>query len=168
MAPVAGGTAAGALGAAAYSHHQANQEQETAQYPPTNEIGESRSIGNAPSEIPVAVAGGHPAIPIPTHEPIHTTANTTSHIPVPVAAPQSVISEGEGDSLATTPATQHKSFLDGVESVPAAVSTNATNGGPASTTIESGKSFPGMQRTNTDFSVSDLHVPGEYPRIPGV
>jgi hypothetical protein len=159
MAPAAGGAAAGALGAAAYSRHQ-----EKDQHPAMNNISEGIPIGNPPSAIPVAVAGGYPAIPLPMHEPIHTTTTTTSHIPVPVAAPQSAVSEG--DSLATTPATQHKSFLGGFEPVPAAVSTNASNGGPSTT--EADQIFPRMQRTNTDFSVSDLHVPGEYPRILGV
>jgi hypothetical protein len=164
MAPAAGGAAAGALGAAAYNRHQANREQEIEQHPPMNQISEGSPAGNPPSAIPVAVAGGHPAIPLPMHEPIHTTTTTTSHIPVLAAAPQSVVSEG--DSLATTPATQHESFLGGVEPVPAAVSTNTSNGGPSTT--EGAQSFPRVQRSNTDFSVSDLHVPGEYPRIPGV
>ena len=29
------------------------------------------------------------------------------------------------------------------------------------------QAFPGVQRTNTDISVSDLHVPGQFPKVPG-
>ncbi|KAF3004950.1 hypothetical protein E8E13_007636 [Curvularia kusanoi] len=89
------------------------------------------------------------------------------------------------------------SFLDEAEAVPAATSGQTVNGGvvpvelietaekqafpfPASgQTINGGpvpvelvetaqqQAFPGVQRTNTDISVSDLHVPGEFPKVPG-
>lgn len=36
----------------------------------------------------------------------------------------------------------------------------SVGGGPAAP----GQAFPGIARQNTDYSVSDLHVPGEYPK----
>jgi hypothetical protein len=89
------------------------------------------------------------------------------------------------------------SFLDKAEGVPAATSGQTANGGvvpielvetaekeafpfPTSgQTVNGGpvpvelvetaerQAFPGVHRTNTDISVSDLHVPGEFPKVPG-
>lgn len=93
--------------------------------------------------------------PVPERHPDHTAAPAVA--PVAVPAPMSIMSEG--DSLATTPSTVNQSFLDGPEVVPAATSAKAVNGGSKP---------PGVRRNNTDISVSDLHVPGEYPKISGV
>jgi hypothetical protein len=50
---------------------------------------------------------------------------------------------------------EKQSFLVGTEVAPAAISSKPQ---------ETGQVFPGVTRQNTDFSVSDLHVPGEYPK----
>jgi len=87
-------------------------------------------------------------------DPTSAAQPNTLSMPVPLG------SEHEPDSVATTPSAAHQPFLGGPEAVlSAAASEKAVNGGPV---------HPGMKRQGTDFSVSDLHVPGEYPKTPGV
>jgi hypothetical protein len=100
----------------------------------------------------------------PVEQP--TQAAPISHakaIPTPI--PTSIPMSSEPDSLATTPATSvDRSFLDGAEAVPATASPKAVNGGP----VAVGSGFPiHPRRQNTDFSVSELHVPGEFPKTVG-
>ncbi|PSN62550.1 hypothetical protein BS50DRAFT_577456 [Corynespora cassiicola Philippines] len=89
---------------------------------------------------------------VPERHPDHTA---------PVAA-ATTSEELEPDSLATTPSAEGKPFLGGAEAVSAAASSKAANGGPVSQDIA--EAFPAVQRHNTDMSVSDLHVPGQYPK----
>ncbi|KAL5113608.1 phosphatidylinositol 4,5-bisphosphate-binding protein [Pleosporales sp. CAS-2024a] len=60
------------------------------------------------------------------------------------------------------------SFLDDSEiGAAVAASGNTINGGPVPqevVDVADAQAHPGMHRTNTDISVSDLHVPGEYPK----
>ena len=102
---------------------------------------------------------------LPDRDPNHTLP--ASGVGVAISKPAPI--ESEPDSLATTPAasTVDKSFLVDAEAVPVAVSGKAVNGGPVSQ-HQNGKSFPHVQRQNTDISVSDLHVPGQYPRVPSL
>ncbi|KAJ4324940.1 phosphatidylinositol 4,5-bisphosphate-binding protein [Neodidymelliopsis sp. IMI 364377] len=96
----------------------------------------------------------------------------------PTVHPATIIaSQGQRglDSGVATPKPENNnnngsSFLEKVEAVPAAVSGQTVNGGPVPVElIETAEkqAFPGVHRTNTDISVSDLHVPGEYPKVPG-
>jgi hypothetical protein len=62
------------------------------------------------------------------------------------------------------PIAAEKPFLGNDEAVPATASSNVPNGGPVM--HETGHTFRPVMRQNTDISVSDLHIPGEYPRIP--
>ncbi|ORY15889.1 hypothetical protein BCR34DRAFT_155557 [Clohesyomyces aquaticus] len=142
MAPAAGGVAAGALGVEAYLQHQQHQQQEMEQQPLTEE---NQAIPNGnPTAISIAPPVGMP-------EPV-TTASDPASIPTTLsAAPTS---------------TKDESFLVEAEAVPAAVSSKPVNGGPVSK--DAGSAFPKMMRHNTDMSVSDLHVPGEYPKTPGL
>lgn len=103
--------------------------------------------------------------PSPVTNPVDGTASNvngyTKAIPTPIPASLPIASEP--DSLATTPATSvDKSFLDEAEAAAAAASSKAANGGSTQ------HAFPGVRRHNTDISVSDLHVPGEYPKTPGL
>jgi len=53
---------------------------------------------------------------------------------------------------------------------PFSTSGRTVNGGPVPVELvetAENQAFPGVNRTNTDISVSDLHVPGEYPKVPG-
>lgn len=141
MAPAVGGAAAGALGAEAY--HQYEQGQQQQQPVLVNDFAQDHLTPEA----------------VPERHPEHTAAP----VAVPVSAPAPIMVEP--DSLATTPATTDKSFLDEPEAVPVAASSRVANGGTVSS--DTSKGFPRMTRNNTDISVSDLHVPGEYPRVNG-
>ncbi|KAF2278382.1 uncharacterized protein EI97DRAFT_431612 [Westerdykella ornata] len=68
----------------------------------------------------------------------------SSEAPIPVSAPTG---SETGQSSAETPVTELS---------------ESTYGG----SLEKERVFPAVMRQKTDLSVSDLHVPGEYPRIP--
>jgi hypothetical protein len=139
MAPAAGGAAVGALGAGAYAHHQ-QQAQENPQLQPAFDEATQ-------TDLPTPQ-------PVPARHPEHTASLTN-----PAFAPIPAASEREPDSLATTPSAVHQPFLGGPETVlPAPVSAQAVGSGASV--------HPGINRNNTDFSVSELHVPGEYPKVP--
>ena len=56
------------------------------------------------------------------------------------------------------------------QAFPFPTSGQTVNGGPVPVElveIAERQAFPGVHRTNTDISVSDLHVPGEFPKVPG-
>lgn len=82
---------------------------------------------------------------------------------VPVSAPGLSESASFTNTVSTLPSSfppssandEKQSFLGGTE-----VAAVAASGKPQ----ETGQTFPGVSRQNTDFSVSDLHVPGEYPK----
>ncbi|KAF2176418.1 hypothetical protein K469DRAFT_743020 [Zopfia rhizophila CBS 207.26] len=134
MAPVAGGVAAGAVGAEAY-HHQQNQELKSEQHP----LNHSKAT-------PIANSTVVPNYNAPTAAP---------NVSEPVSATSTV---------STMPSsTNDQSFLDEAESVPAAASSKAVNGGVVFR--DTGQVFPAVMRHNTDVSVSDLHVPGQYPKV---
>ncbi|KAF2007944.1 hypothetical protein P154DRAFT_419475 [Amniculicola lignicola CBS 123094] len=137
MAPVAGaagGAAAGALGADAYRRHRENQEQSAQEHLPNE--------------------ASHPG-PVPEQPNVDPTV-------IPVAVP---ISQEPGGSVENTPSTvptseNDQAFIDKAEVAPAASSTKPAEGGGVF--HETGHIFPSVLRHNTDVSVSDLHVPGEY------
>ena len=127
--------------------------------------------------------------------PLDQTAYVPAVHPATLIAHQG--ERGLSSGVATPTTNNTTSFLDKAEAVPAATTGQTVNGGvvpvglveaadkqafpfPASgQTINGGpvpvelvetaekQAFPGVQRTNTDISVSDLHVPGEFPRVPG-
>lgn len=138
MAPAAGGAAAGVLGTEAYRHHQQQQEPQS-RYPI--------------EETPAPVSHSHVPEPAPLNhtspsEPVSLT-NTVSTIPTPVS---------------NDPA-RNEPFLGEAEAVPAAASAVASKtSGPALQETE--EIFPSVIRHNTDVSISDLHVPGQYPQTP--
>ena len=138
MAPAAGGAAAGVLGAEAYRHHQQQQEPQP-RYP----IEETPApVSNA--QVPAPAPLNHTSL----SEPVSLT-NTVSTVPT---------------SVSNDPA-RNEPFLGEAEAAPAAASAVASKtGGPA--TQETEEIFPLVIRHNTDVSVSDLHVPGQYPRTP--
>jgi hypothetical protein len=139
MAPVAGGAAAGGLAAAAYNQHEQHQDQEVQQEPLA-----------APS---MSGAGNPDAVSTSNTSEMRvdpTPANTAQEIHAPQPIPL-----------------VERSFLGNDEAAPAAASSGLSNGGPAVYDKEvQVQAFPAMNRHNTDISISDLHVPGEYPRPP--
>ncbi|KAJ4341650.1 phosphatidylinositol 4,5-bisphosphate-binding protein [Didymella glomerata] len=126
----------------------------------------------------------------------HSAAGPTLH-PATIIAHQSERGLDSGVATPTPTKNTTSSFLGEAEAVPAASSGQTVNGGvvpvelvetaekqafpfPASgQTVNGGpvpvelvetaekQAFPGVHRTNTDISVSDLHVPGEFPKVPG-
>lgn len=81
-------------------------------------------------------------------EPTATPGQTVNGGPVPVALVETA----------------------GKEGFPFTSTGQTVNGGPVPVELvetAENQAFPGVHRTNTDVSVSDLHVPGEYPRVPG-
>ena len=106
--------------------------------------------------------------PIPQPYPDHAGSGPTVH-------PALIANQGQHgwDSGVVTPMHANKndsSFLDTAEAVPVATSGKTVNGGPVPVELvetAEKQAFPAVQRTNTDISVSDLHVPGEYPTVPG-
>ncbi|KAJ4300679.1 phosphatidylinositol 4,5-bisphosphate-binding protein [Kalmusia sp. IMI 367209] len=146
MAPAAGGAAAGALGAEALHRHQQKQEQQH----------EEDQINAALATPTQPAAGSNPYSQTNT---IHSASQAISQhenaglvAPVPAPLPADLTFENEIDSLATTPSVAREPFLGA-----AGTDGKMGNGEPVLN--------PGVRRQNTDFSVSDLHVPGEYPKV---
>jgi hypothetical protein len=124
------------------------------------------------------------------------TENTTTVHPATIIAHQSERGL-DGGVATPTLNNNTSSFLGEAEAVPAASSGQTVNGGvvpvelveaaekqgfpfhTSGQTVNGGpvpvelvetaerQAFPGVHRTNTDISVSDLHVPGEFPKVPG-
>lgn len=127
---------------------------------------------------------------------VNLATGPTVH-PATIIAHQGERSLDSGLATPTAAKTTTSSFLGEAEAVPAASSGQTVNGGvvpvglvdtadkqafpfPTSgQTVNGGpvpvelvetaekQAFPGVHRTNTDISVSDLHVPGEFPKVPG-
>lgn len=160
MSPAAGavgGAAAGALGADAYHRYQQGQQQQ--------QPGEEQQRNFQPPDIPTGTQ------PVPERHPDHTVpANPTGAL-----APNAVAT-GQENHIAPPLPVQNvgdQPFLGGAE-VPPTASTSGPainnvnlNGGPVLVpgTRQVVEDVPApVKRTNTDFSVSELHVPGEYPK----
>jgi hypothetical protein len=150
MGPAAGGVAAGALGATAYRHHQQDQPTEP-------------EAPNAPATQETAAPVSELQAPV-TQEPVTSTAYVSTSAPtwVPITeAPSELASATSISTIPTSVSTEPAPSLslgeaEAAEAAPAA----------ASDTVTKSPSFPSILRNNTDISVSDLHVPGEYPKGP--
>jgi hypothetical protein len=108
--------------------------------------------------------GGTPALPAPYAD--HAASSGPTVHPATIIANQA---RPITDNGAATPRANESSFLGGAEAAPAAVARDTVNGGPVPVElVETAQMqpFPGVHRTNTDISVSDLHVPGEFPKMP--
>jgi hypothetical protein len=180
MAPAAGGVAAGALASEAYRRQQMEQ-QERAQQQEINEFQKQEhhlerqsttasTIGAIPA-IPERDPGHHSPTTNPesmTFTPLVSQPQTISDPIVFAGTPYKPSQRGNVDGAAASPSIADSSFLDDSEvgsAVPALGKT--INGGPVPVElveVAEAQAHPGMMRTNTDMSVSDLHVPGEYPR----
>jgi len=190
MAPAAGGAAAGALGGhvatEAHRRHQI-EEQERAQQ---EEMDNQAQLHNQersyiPQPVTTGVVGAAPAVPErdPDHHApitIHEYVNHSEPGIHPTLIPAPVIAAGSTreptsshlDGPISSPSTADTSFLDDSEVGGfGTTSGNTINGGPVPVglvEVAAAQAHPGMHRTNTDISVSDLHVPGEYPRAQAV
>jgi hypothetical protein len=184
LAPAAGGAAAGALGGyagtQAYNKHQI-EEQERAQQ---EELDRQALLPNQTQAYPQQqpATTGYVGLPptIPTRDPDHHASaiieepSSTSALGVhPTLIPAPVIAAAStrepADAAFASPSTD-ASFLNDsdVGLAPFGATHGQTvNGGPVPVELvelADTQAHPGMHRTGTDISVSDLHVPGEYPR----
>jgi hypothetical protein len=173
MAPAAGGAAAGALATEAYRRNQMEQQERGQQ----EEINNQSLLQNQDQHYPVeqpSTTGFVGAVPaVPQRDPDHHAPASFIDVQDPrAAAVHPVLAAGSSrpEGNLTTPSTANTSFLDDSEvgaAVPAPGKT--INGGPVPVglvEVADAQAHPGMHRTNTDISVSDLHVPGEYPKGP--
>ncbi|KAF1843656.1 PH domain-containing protein [Cucurbitaria berberidis CBS 394.84] len=184
MAPAAGGAAAGVLANEAYRRRQMEEQERSQQ----------QQEQHYPAELPRTLSslGSTPAIPernpnhiapdqiddtgyvaqtrAPGPDQIDDTGYVapptaflpSSVVPVPISAPSS------NQNAPVTPATTAESFLADSEVGTSAPFGKTINGGPVPVELietAQARAHPGMARQNTDISVSDLHVPGEYPKI---
>ena len=184
LGPAAGGAAVGALGGyagtQAYHTHEIEQQERAQQ----EELDRQAQLQNQAQTFPVQ----QPAPAVPARDPEHHAsatvdehANTSAPAAQPTLIPAPVIAAGSTreptnsrlDDTIASPSTE-ASFLDDsdVGAAPFGATHGQTvNGGPVPVelvNIAEAQAHPGMHRTGTDLSVSDLHVPGEYPRAQDV
>jgi hypothetical protein len=180
MAPAAagaGGLAAGAVGAEALRRHRQEQEQEDETNAALAGAGVDARTGPTSSQD----YASHPATQIVSqHEnaalvggmvPLsgHSREDEGHEAFSGVQSPVVVTTEGQA------PAVAHEAFV-GVSAPVESTTRELPQATPALVTAEEGKQLgsvngeparnvaPVMRRQGTDFSVSDLHVPGEYPK----
>jgi len=156
MAPVAAGVGAGALGSEAYHYHQNKDVISEEQQTPYED------------ERPRDLTGGHSPI-LPTSNEAATTnpsaftsnngisgATYTGTAPFPVLIPNS-------SNVPQSPEfVPYSASTYGVET-PRAESSDNLGGLEREGAHETGAFFPKVVRHDTDMSVSQLHVPGEFP-----
>jgi hypothetical protein len=185
MAPAAGGAvggaAAGALAGDVYRRHQMEQQERAQQ----QELNDQAQLQNQEQHFPVQTpplteaVGAAPAVP--ERDPEHHAPTSFEESGIhPTLIPASVIAAGATrepahapvDSAVITPSIANTTFLNYTEQGAAVTASGKTiNGGPVPVElVETADAHvhPGVHRTNTDISVSDLHVPGEYPRVQAV
>ncbi|KAH3910700.1 hypothetical protein HBI56_189390 [Parastagonospora nodorum] len=193
MAPAAGGAVGGAaLGALAEEAHQRKQmaqqqqmaQREQAEQQELNQQAVQSQDPRYPAEQfpPPTSSVVSPAPAVPERDPDHHAPVSfigakeagvhSTLIPAPVlaAGASREPTASHLDDTVGSPSTT-ASFLNDSEvgaAVPAPGKT--INGGPVPqelVDVAESQAHPGMHRTNTDISVSDLHVPGEYPKAAG-
>ena len=161
MAPAAAGAATGALAAEAYRRKQLAQQHLQAQQQHPDE--QSRTMG---------FSDVTPVQELPERHPDHIRPDQiddTGYVaqPAPIVAPVFDSQAQPQTNGQETPATT-SSFLGESEVGAAPAIGQTVNGGPVPVDlVDTADSMvhPGMiKRMDTDISVSDLHVPGEYPR----
>jgi hypothetical protein len=166
VAPAAGGVATGALASEAYRKKQLAQQHVEARQQELN--GQSETM-NHPEAYPAQVPGQHPSQIMP--DQIDDTGYVAP-IVQPTSAPivASAIDNNaypQQNNVTETPANT-SSFLGEPEVGAAPTFGKTVNGGPVPVElvdIAEEMVHPGtVKRTGTDFSVSDLHVPGQFPR----
>ena len=176
MAPAAGGVATGALASEAYrkkqlaqQHLEAQEQQQ--QYP----VEQPRLTGYSDATPVQNVPARHPdhILPDQIDDTGYVAPAAQQSTPAPIIAPtfnnQTQMPPQQNTGFESPQTTS--SFL-GESDVGAAPTFGQTiNGGPVPVELvdtAAAMAHPGMgKRMNTDISVSDLHVPGEYPRTEG-
>lgn len=158
MAPAAVGAGAGVAGTAAYNHlnndneptaQPQQQQQQDIQPEPiaagTRDLEDPVSAAPAPSD-PTTTTNN--IIPIPNYDNASAGTTTNPTNPSIVNTAPTTLNYGPAPTT-TTAATNNTTSLGGHESAGA---------------HETGRIFPSVVRHDTDISVSQLHVPGSFPR----
>jgi hypothetical protein len=176
MAPAVGGAATGALASEAYRKKQvAQQHLEAQQYQNEDQqySAEHSRAADFTDATPTQVPERHPDHILPqeiddTGYVAPSAAPTVQPTAAPIVAP---VFDGQSQSHRAgdldTPGTT-SSFLGESEVGATPAFGKTVNGGPVPVDLvdtAEEMAHPGMgKRMNTDISVSDLHVPGEYPK----
>ncbi|KAI8939642.1 hypothetical protein NX059_003401 [Plenodomus lindquistii] len=161
MGPAAGGAVGGAAAAAlaseAYRKKQMEQRELAQQQEIDKEPTPQQELKHYPVEQPTP-NGAAPAIP--DRDPDHTVPDVLpapavqpAIISTPIVAASTINQTQNHNDRSVTPTMGHHG--------------ETINGGPVPVELikaADDMAHPGMARANTDISVSDLHVPGEYPR----
>ncbi|KAJ4348496.1 phosphatidylinositol 4,5-bisphosphate-binding protein [Didymosphaeria variabile] len=183
MAPTAagaGGLAAGGLGAEALHRHRQNQDQDDQTNAALAGAGVDGRAGPTASQDyashpasqivsqheNAALVGGVVPIPVPPHSG-HDRADgaqapSVAHEAV-VGVPAPVVATAD-----RLPEWSAREFPQATPALAAAEEGNQLGNFQGNGEPVSHMAPPGVKRQNTDFSVSDLHVPGEYPKQRGV
>lgn len=194
MAPAAVGAGVGAAGAAAYNHNENHNEPELQQQAAkeaalvddgTDKPNDLDLQLQAAKEAAYIDDSGREANPIVA--PAHGIPSTAQDAPmtstrdVPIAlAPSSTSTSVPGTvdnaPISSLPSdhgangtylsypSNTGSGLDGSSKVPVAAMDDGLGGLESKGAHETGQVFPAVVRHNTDISVSQLHVPGEFPK----
>ena len=186
IAPAAVGAGAGVAGTAAYNRYNQDREPEMLQQPQEQHPNVA-SNNIAPNTAPNSGVEAAPAV-APVVAPVSNTDNTplTANDRAFDSAPHATGAPGSVDNppLATEPAVNGGTYL----SYPSETGTGLAGSSPASPPVasldqgpnvnnvlggheakgahETGHIFPKVIRHDTDISVSQLHVPGEFPGKP--
>jgi len=186
MGPAAGGAAVGAaagyIGTQAHHQHQIEQQERAEQEELDRQAEYQRNQASQAYAVQQSATTGFVSPPpvVPERDPDHhapaamTESTPGVHptlIPTPVMAAGTTREPTDSHLNSTTmsPSTG-TSFLDESEVGAApfgATSGKTVNGGPVPVELvdlADEQAHPSVRRTNTDISVSDLHVPGEYPK----
>ncbi|KAI9697848.1 MAG: hypothetical protein M1820_007635 [Bogoriella megaspora] len=168
MAPAAGGVAAGGLGAEAYRRHKENQDKKE----------EKENLGTS---LRPETLERQNSIPVPPKSPKRISAEVPRDVD-----DDDLDADTAGGLEATSIGPAQGGSVVASEAAPTddAISTTAVKDLPVTTTPavkdlpvtsspadghlehaqRTGHIFPKVIRHNTDVTVSDLHVPGEFPR----
>ncbi|USP73370.1 hypothetical protein yc1106_00644 [Curvularia clavata] len=165
MAPAVGGAATGALASEALRKKQLAQQHVEAREQGLN--GQSQTMNHPEFNSAQAPVQQYPGEIMPDQiDDAGYVAPSAQPASAPIVAP--IINHQTQTQHNASEAPANASFLGESEAGAAPASGKTINGGPVPVELVDAAeemAHPGMvKRTGTDFSVSDLHVPGEYPR----
>ena len=175
MAPAAGagGVAFGAGSVAAYKHRQEQKEKED-EWRSQTEIGQVSQIEPATvAQSPVAVAGQEEPNPAGLEAPVYPSITSTQPLPPntawasdsvsSVVEPNQIISSDEGATPTVLETNRVDPFAQQALS-PVAEQLDPDPARDPAAPIKALANRPALTSHDSIATISDLHVPGEYPR----
>lgn len=176
LAPAAAGVGAGALGAAAYNKHEQNKDKDVAEEEALPAKSEDRltnpTTGNTNT---LQHAGKRPATATTAdstralyNEPFSSEPMVTGVNALPTASMPAANAGAYNSNLGTSGDATNIDALGATTTIPYRDGEDSELGGQERKGAHgTGKLFPAVIRHNTDMSVSQLHVPGEFPEGQG-